>query len=329
MTFFRNNVDFLSRLALMLVVYALFATVVPSYYSVNGLRALLDGSVLTGIAAAGVGTTMIAAEFDLSVGSMAALAGVIAVKLMPTGFASAILVAVAAATALGALQGLAIAWLNVNSLVFTIGTLIALRGVAHIASVENAVTMPTEILLQGSPMDWKLGIASTLNLSLLAVFVLVGLFLAFSKWGRELYAIGGGRSEARAAGVSLTRPIVLAFAMSGGLAGLAGVLLSLRSGSATPLGYDSLLLDAVTACLIGGVALRGGRGSIVGIAVGLFTLRFLVAGAAGLGAPFWVQGLATGALLILVMLVEMVFLAEGSLGSGSLFARLGFSGRTG
>ena len=112
---------------------------------------------------------------------------------------------------------------------------------------------------------------------------------------------------------SMMRPMVIGFGLSGGLAGLAGILLSIRSGSATPLGYQSLLLKSVTACLIGGIALRGGRGSIAGIAVGLFTLRFLVAGAAGLGAPFWMQGLATGALLILVMVVEMVLFGEQSL----------------
>jgi ribose transport system permease protein len=319
MNLIRKNFEFSARIGLMCIVYAAFATAIPSYYSVAGIRALLDGSVLTGIAAAGVGVTMIAAEFDLSVGSMAALAGVIAIKLLALGVGPAILVTVSVATLLGLLQGFVIVWLNVNSLVFTIGTLIALRGAAHIISGENAVTVPTEMLLQPSVMEKHWGIVSTLDVSLLVIFVLVGLFLRLTKWGREIYAIGGGRAEARAAGVSFMRPMVIAFAMSGGLAGLAGVLLSIRSGSGTPLGFESLLLDSVTACLIGGIALQGGRGSIAGIAVGVFTLRFLVAGAAGLGAPFWMQGLATGALLILVMVVEMVFLGEKGL--IRLFAR--------
>jgi len=81
---------------------------------------------------------------------------------------------------------------------------------------------------------------------------------------------------------------------------------TVRLGSATPLGFDTLLLSAVTACLMGGVALEGGRGSVFGIFIGLMTLRFLVGGVASLGAPYWLQSLAIGALLILAIVVQML-----------------------
>jgi ribose/xylose/arabinose/galactoside ABC-type transport system permease subunit len=76
-------------------------------------------------------------------------------------------------------------------------------------------------------------------------------------WGREIYAFGGGRAESRAAGVPQRRPAVIAFA---GFAALAAGLISIRSGSASPLGFEAVLLEAVAACLIGGAALGGGRG---------------------------------------------------------------------
>jgi hypothetical protein len=75
----------------------------------------------------------------------------------------------------------------------------------------------------------------------------------------------------------------------------------MRSGSASPLGFDTVLLAAVTTCLMGGIALAGGRGNIIGIAIGLFTLRFFITGVASLGAPYWAQNLATGGFLILVI----------------------------
>jgi ribose transport system permease protein len=158
---------------------------------------------------------------------------------------------------------------------------------------------------------------------LLVVFVLVGVFLAFTRWGREIYAIGGGRNEARAAGVPLLRPLVIAFTLSGALAGLGGALLSMRSGSASPLGFDTVLLAAVTTCLIGGIALAGGRGNIVGIAIGLFTLRFFITGVASLGAPYWAQNLATGGLLILVIAVQVV---PALLRNGGARSRQGLAG---
>jgi ribose/xylose/arabinose/galactoside ABC-type transport system permease subunit len=301
-------VDLAVRAAFMIIVYVIFASLLPSYHTVRGIAALLDGAVLIGLVAVGVGVTMIAGEFDLSVGSLAAVIGVLAVNLIVDGVAvlPAILIAVVVAGCVGAIQGLIIAATGINSLVFTIGTLIGLRGLALIISNENTVTVPIERLSEVDFISARiLGVLSPLSITMFVVFALVGLFLRYTIWGREIYAIGGGRLESRAAGVSLMRPLVIAFALSGTLAGLGGALLSVRLGSATPLGFDTLLLSAATACLMGGIALDGGRGNVIGIFIGLMTLRFLVGGVAAYGAPYWLQSLAIGALLILVIVVQM------------------------
>ncbi|MQT14732.1 ABC transporter permease [Segnochrobactrum spirostomi] len=296
--------DLAVRFAFMLLVYAAFALKLPAYYSVAGIASLLDGAFLTGIIALGVGLTMIAGEMDLSVGSMAALAGIVSIKLAAIGIIPAICLTALLAALVGALQGWCIAWLRINSLIFTVGTLIAFRGLALLLSGEQTANIPLDELESIDFLDVHWGFLSPLSLTLFAVALLLGLLATTTIWCREIFAIGGGRAEARAAGVPTRRPIVLAFALSGGLAGLAGAFLSLEAGSATPLGYEAVLLDAVTACLIGGVALQGGRGSVLGILVGLFTLRFLVSGIASLGAPFWAQSLASGALLITLILAE-------------------------
>lgn len=300
--------DLAVRAAFMIVVYAIFASLLPSYHTVRGIAALLDGAVLIGLVSVGVGITMIAGEFDLSVGSLAAVIGVLAVNLIVAGVGvvPAMFIAVVVAGCVGALQGLIIAVTGINSLVFTIGTLIGLRGLALIISNENTVTVPIARLGEVDFISQRiLGVLSPLSIIMFVVFILAGLFLRYTVWGREIYAIGGGRAEARAAGVSLTRPLVIAFALSGTLAGLGGTLLSVRLGSATPLGFDTLLLSAATACLMGGIALDGGRGNVIGIFIGLMTLRFLVGGVAAYGAPYWLQSLAIGALLILVIVVQM------------------------
>jgi ribose transport system permease protein len=296
--------ELLARAALALIVYLLFAALLPNYHSAIGIWALLDGSVLTGLVAVGVGLTMIAGELDLSVGSMAALAGVCVVKLIGVGVVPAIALVVLGAAAFGAAQGFAITLLNVNSLVFTVGTLIGLRGVALIAAKESTPTLPLEMLSITDAVGGRAWIFSPLSVAMLAAFTLAGLFASRTRWGREIYAIGGGRAESRAAGVSQRRPVVIAFAASAGFAALAGGLISIRSGSASPLGFDAVLLEAVAACLIGGVALEGGKGGLLGILIGLFTLRLVVSGIASLGAPFWAQNLAAGTLLIFVIIAE-------------------------
>jgi ribose transport system permease protein len=300
-------IDLAVRAAFMAVIYLVFALQLPNYHTSNGIAALLDGAVLVGTVSVGVGVTMIAGEFDLSVGSLAALTGVIALEIINIGALPALVAGVLFAAAVGAIQGLLIGVLGMNSLVFTIGTLIGLRGLAMVAAHEQTITMPIEQLPDVDILTHHfLGIFSPISVGMIVVFVAVGLFLKYTRWGREIYAIGGGRNEARAAGVPLLRPMMIAFTRSGALAGLGGALLSIRLGSATPLGFDSLLLSAATTCLMGGIALEGGIGNVIGIAIGLFTLRFLVTGMAALGAPYYVQNLAVGALLILVVVVQLM-----------------------
>lgn len=294
----------LARMALMLGVYMIFASRIPSYYSAPGVAALLDGAVLAGIIAIGVGLTMIAGEMDLSVGSMAAFAGILSIKFYAFGMIPAFLMVIAVCAILGAIQGYCIYKLNISSMVFTIGTLIALRGLTLVVSGEKTALIPFEDIAQTDILSAKFLVFSIPSAILLLLVLAVDFLSRRTLWGREIFAIGGGRSEARAAGVSLKRPIILIFALSAALAGLAGALLSIRTGSASPLGFEAVLLEAVTACLIGGIALSGGRGSILGILIGLFTIRFLVSGIAALGAPFWMQSLATGALLIFVIIAE-------------------------
>lgn len=300
--------DLTLRAAFMVAIYIAFAIALPSYHTVAGVAAIMDGAVLIGLTALGIGITMLAAEFDLSVGSLAAVVGVLTINMVigGMGMVPAMFIAVAVAALFGAAQGLVIALTGINSLVFTIGTLIGLRGLALIISNENSVTVPIPRLIETDFLAVRiLGVFSPMSITMFVVFIAVGLFLRYTVWGREIFAIGGGRAEARAAGVSIVRPMVIAFALSATLAGLAGAMSSVRLGSATPLGFDTLLLSAVTACLIGGIALEGGRGTVIGVLIGLFTMRFLVGGVASLGAPYWLQSLAIGALLVLVIVVQM------------------------
>jgi ribose transport system permease protein len=314
----RGALDLTSRALLGLAVYTFFSATDEHYRGVHNLYPLLNGFALTGLVALGLGVTMIAGELDLSVGSMAAVAGIITIYLSGWGVLPCLAVAVAAGAAFGALQGAAIAKLRINSLVFTIGTLIALRGVAFVISHEHSVLVNLNDLSISDSVIRKLWIFSPLSLTAIAAFVVVGLLMAFAKRGREIYAIGGGRNEALGAGVASFVPIVLAFSLSAGLASLAGGLASLQSAAAQPGAFDSLLLGGVTAALVGGISLYGGRGTIAGIAVGVLTLRFLVTGISSRGAPFYVESLATGGLLLAVLVVE---LATGR--GGELVKRLG------
>ena len=294
-----------ARLALFVGVFVVFAISDRRFAAANNIFTIFEGFAWLGLAALAVGLTIIAGELDLSVGSVAAVAGIVAVSVVEDiGLVAAVVVATLLGLVFGAAQGYLIHRLKIHSLVFTLGTLIGLRGLAFMISGENTVVMKN--LDIADAVRHQLWIFSPFSLVTILVFALVGLFLVYTRFGREIFAIGGGRQEAAAAGVPLVRPLVLTFALSGSMAALAGALTSIKSGSAGPAAFQQLLLPAATAALIGGVSLLGGKGSVYGIAVGTLTLRFITSGLSLGGAPFYVLTLATGAVLIVVVVLELV-----------------------
>lgn len=293
----------LQVVVLVIIAVALVVTT-PSFQGESAVFASLERLTLVGITAAGLAVTMIAGELDMSVGSMAVLSGVIAIQFGDLGLVPAIAIATVAGIVLGALQGFLIAKLGINSLVFTVGTLILFRGAAWLVAGGGPVTLQN--FRATDPLLERYGVFSPTSIVAIIVIAVIGIFLAWTRWGREIYAIGGARAEATAAGVPVRRSLVLAFMISGGTAALAGALSSMKGASATPDSFGSLLLTAVAACLIGGISLYGGRGDIINIVLGVLILSVLSAGMAAQGAQSYVTELFTGALLLIVITVDFV-----------------------
>jgi ribose transport system permease protein len=279
-----------------------FYATTDSFRGTGAVFPVLEGFALLGIVALGVGMTMLAGELDLSVASMAAVGGVVAVKMAEFGLVPALFIAAAVGVAVGATQGYAIARLGINSLVFTVGTLILLRGLAYLGADNKAILL--ENFEVSDPLLLRWWIISPGVITAAVLFVLAGAFLAFTKWGREIYAVGGGRQEAVAAGVPKNRAIVVTFTCSAALAALAGGIASIKGGSAAPGNYQDILLTGVSAALIGGVSLYGGRGTVLHIVLGVAVISTIAAGLAAKGSQGYVTQLATGALLVAVIAIE-------------------------
>ncbi|HEY8584168.1 MAG TPA: ABC transporter permease, partial [Capillimicrobium sp.] len=256
---------YLLPIVVLAATWIIISSTTPTFSGEASFFSVLEGFPLLGLVALGLAITIVAGELDLSVGSMAALAGVVAVKTASVGLVGALLIAVAVGATIGAIQGGIIARLGISSLVITVGTLILLRGVTYLLS-DNAPSPLTDFTVS-DPLLERYGIFSVSSITALAIFAVTGLFLAYTRYGREIYAIGGARDEARAAGVPRMRPMIVAFAMSGGCAALAGGLASLKGGSAAPQNYEDLLLSGCAAALLGGISLYGGRGTVLNVAL--------------------------------------------------------------
>lgn len=292
------------QVAILLMLLGVFTVIAPEFVGENALFAVLERLVPLGIITAGLAATMIVGELDLSIASMAAVAGAGVIVLGDTGLGLAplIVIATVGGAALGALQGWSIARLGISSLVLTVATLILLRGVASLITEGMPVSLQNYLLTD--PLLRRSWVFSPLSVTALLVILALGLYLSRTRPGRAMYAIGGGRQEAVAAGVPLNRTLVIAFAISGACGALAGSMSSLRSGSATPDGFGTMLLLGVAAALVGGIGLSGGRGDMVNVLLGVVITSTLAAGLSTMGVKSYVSELFTGVLLLAVIALE-------------------------
>ncbi|MCW2763808.1 MAG: transporter permease [Marmoricola sp.] len=294
--------DYGIRIFVLVGVIGSFLIMVPSTRGVASAYSLLEQLPFVGLVALGIAVTMIAGELDLSVASMAALMGVFAIMTAPYGLAAAIAVATIGGALLGAIQGFCIARLRINSLVFTIGTLALFRGLAYILSGGQPLILKD--FVSADPLHLRWGIFSLSSVIAVSVVVVIGCHLAFTRSGRSIYAIGGARAEATAAGVPVKRSLTQAFAISGACAGLAGAIACLKGGSAAPEGFHDLLLLAAGAAMIGGIALSGGVGNVWNVLIGIAITGSLSVGMAAMAGPAYVSSLVLGILLILILSLD-------------------------
>lgn len=303
-TLLAKDPDLSFAIILMVAVYTAFAVSNPNFFTLNAGFATMERFAVLGLVGLALTLCIIAGEIDLSIGSNAALSAVIVVQLTDAyGAGSAILIGVLCATVIGLVQGFLIAYLKVRAIVLTVGTLMLLRGVALFASNEKTV-MLTDFDVPDFIQTKMLVFFSPASLLVIAVFVAVGLFMRYTKYAREIYAIGGARKEAIASGVNLRRPMMIVFAISGFCAGVGGAIIGLRSGTAQPLGLQYLLLVATVAAFIGGVSILGGKGGVIGAAVGTLTVNFLNTGLVFNVTQSYVVQIYMGALLLTVVIFQ-------------------------
>jgi ribose transport system permease protein len=264
------NGSFVLAFVVLVIVAALTS---DAFLTEANFTNLLRQMVTTGLLSLGMLVVILTGGIDLSVGSIVALTGIMAAGLaadlpVPLAMAVAVVVGVACGSANGAL----IARFRLAPFVVTLGALTTIRGLAFVYS-ETPVT-PTEVgfLSLGTNNIGPVPIAAIV---MLAAFALVWVFLTRTPAGRALIAIGGNREAVRLAGIGVSRHLLLAYAISGFCAGLAGVILASRVGIAQPSVGVGFELNAIAACVIGGASLAGGRGSVLGTLGGVVLLALI------------------------------------------------------
>jgi erythritol transport system permease protein len=306
--------------ALIAIILA-FSSMSPNYASVGNFLIMANHVAIFGLLAIGMLLVILNGGIDLSVGSVLGLSGVFAGWLMqgvevgnviiyPPVWAVVVLTLCVGAT-VGVVNGILVAVFKVPAFVATLGSLYVARGIGLL--MTNGLTYNN---LSGDPslgntgFDW-LGfnrLASVpIGVIIFAVIaVATALLLTRSAFGRWLYASGGNERAAQLSGVPVKRVQVIVYMLSGVCASVAGLVLSSQLTSAGPTAGTTYELTAIAAVVIGGAALTGGRGTVLGTVLGAFVIGFLSDGLVIIGVSAYWQTVFTGAVIVLAVLLNSI-----------------------
>lgn len=262
----------LAVLAAWLTTLALLAVFAPAFYSRDQLRAVLVNSAPVVVAAVGTTLVMLAGQIDISIGSLFSLCGVVAGLAVEAGWPlpAAAALALALGTLLGALNGALVAGLRLPAIVVTLSTLVAAReGLRYFHEGQSISNLPASFqwfgLSQAAGQWMVVGMAAVAALA--AAWGLANLAA-----GRAIYATGSDAEAARLVGIRPRRVVFGAFVASGALAALAALLNDVRFAIVDPNAGNGLEMQAIAAVVVGGTAVTGGRGTVLGTVLGVLLL---------------------------------------------------------
>lgn len=306
----RINVDknTITLFGLMIAVIIIYQLLNKYYLSPDNIMVLLNSTSVCGTLAIGLTFLLISGQIDLSPASVGCVCGILITLMLGDGVTGiswplALLLTIA----LGALSGLLVSFLvhvlNISAFIVTIAMSSIYQGLSR--QFSSNMTLP--VRNQGY---WRLGasvgVVPMPFLIMVVLFVIYGVILARTKFGRKVYICGGNPNAARLAGINPKKIQTILFINNGALAALAGALLTARMRSA---GFGSVLgneIDAITAIVLGGVAFTGGKGHMTGSFVGLMLLGCVKNGLIGLGVPSYGQIIMQGAILIIALAVNFI-----------------------
>lgn len=277
------------------------------------------------VIACGLTVVMIAAGIDISVGGMIALITmtcVVCVEDKGVGIAGSIFIALGIGLAAGVIQGYLVAYLKIQPFIVTLGGMFFAKGMTTIVSGEPR-TITNEaflalkdlrIVVPGLGTYGKSGNYIPVRIEpgviiAMAVVLLVWALCKWTRFGRNLYAVGGNRQSALMLGINVRRTSFLSYVLCGVLAGIAGYIYLLHTGAGNASNATAAEIQAIASSIIGGTLLTGGVGSVIGTLFGVLSLKTIsnIVIASGLREPYW-QSITTGLMLCFFILLQSVIL---------------------
>ncbi|OXM17204.1 galactose/methyl galactoside ABC transporter permease MglC [Paenibacillus herberti] len=322
--------DYASKRVIFLVLILLvivIAVMDPNFLAYSTLKNILEQNSTRAIIALGAGFVLIAGGTDLSAGRVVGLTAVISASMLQTEKYAAkffpnleqlpvyipIIIGVLAGVIVGVINGIIIAKFKVPPFIATLGTMVAVYGINSLYfDMEPNQSQPIAGLRKDFTM-WGSGYFNLGGGYTIPYIVLIAIGVAFIGWGifnktrlgKNMYAIGGNVQAAHVSGINVARNLIFIYAIAGGLYGLGGVLEAARTGGATNNYGNMYELDAIAACVVGGVSTAGGIGTVQGIMAGVLIFGVINYGLTFIGiSPYW-QLIIKGLIIVSAVAFDM------------------------
>jgi ribose/xylose/arabinose/galactoside ABC-type transport system permease subunit len=278
----------------------------PYFWTTDNFGAILRNLAFEGFLAIGMMLMMVGGVFDLSVGAMASMIGVVTgwfMKVAGLPAPVAVLIGLLVAAAGGFLNGFIVAKVRVNALITTLGTMGIFKGIALLIGGPGITFLPPAFTRfgQAEPLGIQTPVWILLGLALAAHYC-----LAHTRFFRQYYYIGSNPKAARLSGIHVERLQIAAFTLMGMIAGLAGIIYSSRIATASSTLGDGKELGAITAVILGGASLAGGKGTVAGALIGVFFMALMQNVLILLRVSSEWQGITLGAVLVGAVAVDSV-----------------------
>lgn len=299
----------LALILFIIVIGIIMSILSPYFLTFSNINTLLLGVSLNAIIAFGMTMLLIAGYFDLTVGSVSGLAsGITAILLtrfnnpIPVWFA--ILIGLLIGIVIGIINGFAIVKIGLNSFIFTFSGLVFFRSVLFIITKGSSIArLPSSFnsICQTKYFDIQLPVY------VMIVFLIIGdILVRKSVWGKKIFYIGLNSKSAKLAGIRVEDYSIGLFILSGFLAAFSGILLTSRIGTATVSAGTGLEFDVITAAIVGGASLFGGKGSILGSFLGAMLMGLILNSMALLNINIYWQNIIVGIVLIMFIVIDAI-----------------------
>ena len=303
-SFLRGLWDNAGMLVVFVILFALVSMTVPHFLSWVNMKGLALSVSTVGMVACTMLLCLASGHFDLSVGSIVAFSGVMAA--VATNATGSVLLGLAAGVlaggAVGLVNGIVVAKFHINALITTLAAMQIARGLAYIVSGGSAVgVVNTRFYVLGTSSF--AGVPTPVWITLLC-FLTFGMILRTTRFGRHTLAVGGSEEAAWLSGIPVARVKIVIFAVQGLMAGFAGVVLASRLTSGQPTTSLGFELEVIAACVLGGVSLSGGVGTMVGTVVGVLIMGTVQNAMNLLNVETFYQYVARGGILMAAVLFD-------------------------